>query len=140
MVSNEVNVENSNASRSDETSDLNSSVVVNLLVLLVWIERVDGRPIELEVLTETSVQELCAHTNPAHTPSAVEILSPHELCLTYEKGVPLGQVAGELMAIESWMDFPILVTVVIIARSKVDELLRLDRSIGRFRKKENRKR
>ena len=28
------------------------------------------------------------------------------------------------MAIESWMDFPILVTVVIIARSKVDEIVR----------------
>ena len=32
----------------------------------------------------------------------------------------MGQVAGELMAIESWRDFPILVTVVIINRSKVD--------------------
>ena len=32
----------------------------------------------------------------------------------------MGHVAGELMAIESWMNFPILVTVVIINRSKVD--------------------
>ena len=63
------------------------------------------------------------HTNPAHTPNAVEILSPHELCLTYEKGVELGRVAGELMAIESWMDFPILITVVIITRSKVDDIV-----------------
>ena len=35
----------------------------------------------------------------------------------------MGQVAGELMAIESWMDFPILVTVVIINRSKVDAIV-----------------
>ena len=63
------------------------------------------------------------NTNPAHTPNAVEILSPHELCLTYVKGVLLGRVAGELMTIESWMDFPILVTVVIIARSKVDKIV-----------------
>ena len=35
----------------------------------------------------------------------------------------MGQVAGELMAIESWMDFPILVTVVIIKRSKVDAIV-----------------
>ena len=28
------------------------------------------------------------------------------------------------MAIESWRDFPILVTVVIIARSKVDEIVK----------------
>ena len=38
-------------------------------------------------------------------------------------GVVLGQVAGELMAIESWMDFPILVTIVIMTRSKVDEIV-----------------
>ena len=35
----------------------------------------------------------------------------------------MGHVAGELMAIESWMDFPILVTVVIIKRSKVDTIV-----------------
>ena len=139
MVSNEVNVENSNASWSDETSDLNTSVDVNPLVLLVWIEHVDRRPIELDVLTETSVQELCAHTNPAHTLSAVEILSLHELCLTYEKGVPLGQVAGELMAIESWMDFPILVTVVIIARSKVDEIVEARQKHRQIQKEQEQK-
>ena len=35
----------------------------------------------------------------------------------------MGQVAGELMAIESWRDLPILVTVVIIKRSKVDAIV-----------------
>ena len=35
----------------------------------------------------------------------------------------MGDVAGELMAIKFWMDFPILVTVVIIKRSKVDEIV-----------------
>ena len=44
MASSEVNVENTNASRNDEVTDLNSSVTVNPLVLLVWIEHVDGRP------------------------------------------------------------------------------------------------
>ena len=38
-------------------------------------------------------------------------------------GVVLVRVAGELMAIESWMDFPILVTIVIMTRSKVDEIV-----------------
>ena len=61
--------------------------------------------------------------NPIHSLSAVEILSPHELCLTYKKGVELGRVAGELTAIESWMDFPILIMVVIITRSKVDDIV-----------------
>ena len=51
------------------------------------------------------------------------ILSPHEACLTYQQGIILGHVAGELMAVESWMDFPILVMVVIVTRSKVDEIV-----------------
>ena len=90
MMSNEVDIENSNASRSDEISDLNTMADVNPLVLLVHIEHVDGWPIEPEVLTEASVRELCEHTNPTHAPNAVAILSPHELCLTYGKGILLG--------------------------------------------------
>ena len=43
--------------------------------------------------------------------------------MTYEKGVELGRVAGELMAIESSMDFPIFIMVVIITRSKVDDII-----------------
>ena len=123
MVSREVNIENTNVSGSDEITDLDSSVTVNQLVLLVRIEHVDGRPIESEVLMETSFKDLCMHTNPVHIPSAVEILSPHELCLTYKKGVELGRIAGELMAIETWMDFPVLIMVVIITRSKVDDIV-----------------
>ena len=72
---------------------------------------------------ETSFKDLCVCTNPVHILNAVEILSPHELCLTYKKGVKLGQIAGELMAIESWMEFPILIMVVIITRSKVDDIV-----------------
>ena len=123
MASSEVNVENTNASRSDDITDLNSSTTKNPLVLLVRIEHIDGHPIESEILTETSFRELCAHTNPVHILNAVEILSPYELCLTYEKGTVLGQVTGELMAVESLMDFPILITVVIITGSKVDNIV-----------------
>ena len=104
MASSEVNVENTNA--SDEITDLDSSTTVNPLVLLVRIEHVDGRPIESEILTETSFRELCAHTNPVHIPNTVEILSPYELCLTYGKGTVLGQVAGELMALNRGWIFP----------------------------------
>ena len=90
MASNEVNVENTNMSGSDEILDLNSPVSVNPLALLVQNEHVDDRPIASEILMEASFRELCTHTNPAHALNAVEILSPHELCLTYEKGVELG--------------------------------------------------
>ena len=43
--------------------------------------------------------------------------------MTYKQGITLVHIAGELMAIESWMDFPILVTVVIIKWSKVDAIV-----------------
>ena len=35
----------------------------------------------------------------------------------------MGHVTGELMAIESWMDFPVLITVVIIKKTKVNEIV-----------------
>ena len=122
MASNEVNAENSNMSGSDDTY-ADTSVMLNPMVLLVRIEHIDGRPIEPEILTEAAFKHLCTCTNPSHTPHAVKILSLHEICLTYKQGITLGHVAGELMAIEFWMDFPILVTVVIIKRSKVDTIV-----------------
>ena len=123
MASNKNIGENSNASESDNYSKTNDEVQVNPMVLLVRIEHVDGRPIEPEILTETTFHELCQYANPNHEPFVIEILSPHEVCITYRQGVSLGQVAGELMVIESWRNFPILITVVIIKRSKVDSIV-----------------
>ena len=39
---------------------------------------------------EASFRVLCVHNISAHTLNAAEILSPHELCLTYEKEMELG--------------------------------------------------
>ena len=123
MASNEVNVKNSNVSGSDEILSSDSVVTLNSMVLLVRVEHVNGWATEPGIFTETSFRELCAHTSPVHIPHAVEILSPHEVCLTYQQGIILGHIAGELMAVKSWMDFPILFTVVIMKRSKVDEIV-----------------
>ena len=122
MASNEINVENSTTSGSEDTYT-DTNVTINSMVLLVRVEHVNGRPIEPKVLTEAAFKELCTKTNPLHTPHAVEILSPHKICLTYKQGISLGHVADELMAIESWMDFSILVTIVIIKRPKVDAIV-----------------
>ena len=122
MVSNEVKVGNSNVSGSDNTY-ADTDVMFNPMVMLVRVKHIDGRPIEPEILTEAALKDLCTYTNPSHTPHAVEILSLHEICLAYKQGITLGHVAGELMATESWMNFPILVTVVIIKRSKVDTIV-----------------
>ena len=122
MASNEVNAENSNVSGSEDTYT-DTNVMLNPMVLLVRVKHVDGRPKEPEILKEAAFKKLCTHTNPSHTPHAVEILSLHEICLTYKQGITLGHVAGELMAIEPWVDFPILVAIVIIKRSKVDAIV-----------------
>ena len=134
MVSNENFGENSNTSGSENYDETSDKVQVNLMVLLVRIEHVDGRPIEPEMLTEETFRELCQYANPDHEPFAIEILSPHEICITYRQGVSLGQVAGELMAVESWRDFPILITVVIIKRSKVDSIVEVRRKYRQERK------
>ena len=120
-------------SRSEDTY-IDTGVTLNPMFLLVRVKHVDARPIEPEILTE----ELCAYTNPLHEPHAVEILSPHELCLNYEQGIVLGCVAGELMAIESWMDLPVLIVVVIIERSKVDTIVEARQKYGQTQKRKER--
>ena len=76
-----------------------------------------------DVFTESTFRKLCQCINSSYEPYVIEILSPRKICITYRHGVSLGQVAGELMVIESWEDLPILVTVVIIKRSKVDAIV-----------------
>ena len=100
-------------------------------------EHINGRPIEPEILTEGTFKDLCTNTNPLHTPHAVEILSQHEICLTYKQGITLGHIAGELMAIQSWMDFPILVTIVIIKRYKVDTIVEARQKHDSFKRRRN---
>ena len=89
MASNEVNAGNSNMSGSEDVNT-DTNPMLNSLVLLVRTEHDNGRPIEPEILTEPAFKELCKYTNPAHKPYVVEILSPHELCLTDKQGVVLG--------------------------------------------------
>ena len=84
------------------------------MVLLVRVEHVNGKSIEPEILTDAAFKELCTYTHLSHTPW---------ICLSYKPGITLGHVAGELMAIESWLVFPVLVTIVLIEKSKVDAIV-----------------
>ena len=124
MASNDVIGEISNASGGDDNfSKAGETVRINSMVLLVRIKHVDERPVGPDMLTESTFRELCQCIHSSYEPYAIEILSPHKICVTYRHGVSLGQVAGELMVIESWGDLPVLVTVVIIKRSKVDAIV-----------------
>ena len=58
MASNKITGENSNASGGDYYGETNEEVQINPMVLLVRTEHVDGRPIEPEILTETTFCEL----------------------------------------------------------------------------------
>ena len=121
MASNGANL-NTNPQGNDETPDLNE-VSINEMVLLVQIKHVDGRPMKPEILTTNTFPDLCIQTNPEHESHVVKILSPYKICASYREGIVLDQVAGELMAVESWMDFPVLITVVIIKQTKVNEIV-----------------
>ena len=90
MASNDIIGENSNASGGDDNfSETNEVVQINSMVLLVQIEHVNGGPMGPEVLTESTFRELCQCINSSYEPYAIEILSPHEICITYRHGVPL---------------------------------------------------
>ena len=71
----------------DHFSKVDETIPTNPMVLLVRIEHVDGGLIEPEILTETTFRELCLYVNLSYEPYAVEILSPHEICITYRQGV-----------------------------------------------------
>ena len=120
MVSNGANF-NTNPQGNDETLH-SSEVLINEMVLLVQIKHVDGRPMEPELFTSDSFCDLCIQANPEHEPHAVKILSPFKIYVSYREGIVLGHVAGELMAVESLMDFPVLITVVIIKQIKVNKI------------------
>ena len=65
MASNEVNVENSNVSGSEDIYT-DTNIVLNSVVLLVMVEHVDGRPIEPEILTETAINSVPVLTHHTH--------------------------------------------------------------------------
>ena len=90
MALNDVTGENSNASGGDDNfSEANETVQINSMVLLVQIKHVDERPVGPDVLTESTFRELCQCIHSSYEPYAIEILSPHKICITYRHGVSL---------------------------------------------------
>ena len=98
MASNGVIGESSNASGGDNNfSKASKTVWINSMVLLVRIKHVDGRPVGPDMLTESTFIELCQCIHSSYEPYAIEILSPHKICVTYRHGVSLGQDWGRLL-------------------------------------------
>ena len=63
-------------------------------------------------------------------PYKVELLSAYEACLTYKENVIIAYLAIKLMAVETWLGLPIVITAVILNRDKVDQII-LVREQGR---------
>ena len=78
-----------------------------------------GEAVEPELFTQGKIRELCLSSRGHHDPYEIEILSNHEACLTFKESVTLGLAAGDLMSVEDWMGIPVVITVIILERSKV---------------------
>ena len=93
------------------------------LVLLMRISNYEGQAVEPELFTQSKIQELCLSSRGHCDPYEIEILSDHEACLIFKKDVTLGLAVGDLMSVEDWMGVPIVITVIILGRSKIQAIL-----------------
>ena len=111
-------VENEQGSLTDYDS-IGSSPKLYKLVLLMCVSNYEGEAVEPELFTQCRIRELCLSSRGHHDPYEIEILSNHEACLTFKESVTLDLAAGDLMALEDWMGIPVVITVIILGRSKV---------------------
>ena len=88
-------------------------------VLMIKVCTYEGRAIDPKLFTRSNIRELCLGCRGHYDPYGIEIISNHEVCLTFKKEVTLGLVAGDLMAVGDWMGVPVIVTVVILSKNKV---------------------
>ena len=75
------------------------------------------------MFTQSKIWELCLSSRGHYDPYEIEILSDHEACLTFKKDVMLGLVVGDLILVEDWMGVPVVITVIILGRSKIWAIL-----------------
>ena len=87
------------------------------------ISNYEGQAVEPELFTQSKIWELCLSSRSHCDPYEIEILSDHEACLTFKKNVTLRLVVGDLMLAEDWMGVPIVITVIILGRSKIRAIL-----------------
>ena len=108
---------------STDYDSISSSPELHKLVLLMHVSNYEGEAVEPELFTQSKIQELCLSSRGHYDPHEIEILSNHEVCLTFKKNVTLGLVAGDLMSVEDWMGVPIVITVIILGRNKIRAIL-----------------
>ena len=111
-------VEDGQGSSTDYDS-VSLSPELHKLVLLMHVSNYEGEAVDPELFTQGKIRELFLSSRDHYDPYEVKILSDHEACLTFKKSVTLGLTAGDLMSVEDWMGIPVVITVIILGRSKV---------------------
>ena len=104
---------------SSEFESISSSPELHKLVLLMRVCTYEGGAVDPELFTRSNVREVCLGCKGHYDPYDIEIMSNHEVCLTFKKEVTLGLAAGDLMAVGDWMGVPVTVTVFILGKNKV---------------------
>ena len=92
-------------------------------MLLMRVCTYEGGTVNPKLFTRNNIRELFLGCKGHYDPYDIEIMSYHEVCLTFKKEVTLGSVAKDLMAVEDWIGFPVIVTVVILGKNKVRAIL-----------------
>ena len=108
---------------STDYDSISSSPELHKLVLLMHVINYEGQVVEPELFTQSKIWELCLSSRGHCDSYEIEILSDHEVCLTFKKDVMLGLVVGDLMSVEDWMGVPVVITVIILGRSKIRAIL-----------------
>ena len=108
---------------STNYDSISSSPELHKLVLLMRVSNYEGEAGEPELFIQSKIWELCLSSRGHYDPHEIEILSNHEVCLTFKKNVTLGLVVGDLMSVEDWMGVPVVITVIILGRNKIRAIL-----------------
>ena len=104
---------------STDYDSISLSPELHKLVLLMRVSNYEEQAVEPELFMQSKTWKLCLSSRSHYDPYEIEILSDHGACLTFKKNVMLGLVVGDLMSVEDWMGVPIVITVIILGRSKV---------------------
>ena len=107
---------------SSEFESISSSPELHKLVLLMQVCTYEGGTVDPKLFTRNNIRELCLGCKGHYDPYDIEMMSSHEVCLTFKKELTLGLVAGDLMSVEHWMGVPVI-TVVILSKNKVRAIL-----------------
>ena len=108
---------------STDYDSISLSPELHKLVLLMCVSNYEEKAVEPELFRQRKIRELCLSSRGHYDPYEIEILSDHEACLAFKKNVMLGLALGDLMSVEDWMGVPIVITVIILGRSKIQAIL-----------------